>query len=98
MSDLVAYLRGKLDHGQHVARAALDQDSAWWWDDPDCDSPAEQHIAIWRPEHTLAITAAHRAILDLHQACAQPCPEVRALAETYRDLPDFDPRWLVTPN
>jgi hypothetical protein len=95
MSDLVTYLRAKFDHEQLVAQAALDQDSAWWWDDPDCDSPAEQHIAMWRPEHALVVIAAHRAILDLHHDCTGPCREVSALAEPYRDMPDFDPRWLT---
>src|SRR3712207_2880682 len=94
--DLVTYLRGQLDHELLVAQAALDQDSVWWWDDPDCDSPAEQHIAVWRPEHALRVIATQRTILDLHQTCPQPCVEVRAIAAIYHERPDFNPQWLTT--
>lgn len=95
MADLVSYLRAQLDHEQMVAQAALDQDSAWWWEDPDCDSPAEQHIAIWRPERVLAVLAALRAILEQHHGCQPPCAEIRSVAGPYRERPDFDPAWLT---
>jgi len=65
-SDLVAFLRARLDEDEKAAADARD-DVESWWQDPAQDSPAELHIVRHSPERVLREVEAARRVLDMWQ-------------------------------
>lgn len=97
MSDLVTFLRARLDEDEHAATEERDADSWNEYDDDTYNSPAR----------VLREVEAKRRIVSLYRLSfrkdGQPSPEggyaeaywdvLRLLAEPYSDHPDFDPSW-----
>jgi hypothetical protein len=57
------------------------------------------HIARWDPARVLAECRAWRAVIELHRLHSPPyvrgsCPTLLALAQLFKDHPDFAPSWL----
>jgi len=76
MSDLVAFLRARLDEDEAVARSSADAfrfmqggdySGVWTCGQKSHYPEVDQHIARWDPVRVLAEVAAKRAVLDLHQ-------------------------------
>ena len=106
MSDLVTFLRDRLDEDEAAARAALaDGDD---YHGLGCESTQAwgEHDDRHDPARVLADVATKRAIVGLHVAlwCADeyctvcdseawPCPTLRHLAAVWAGHSDYDERW-----
>lgn len=66
MSELIEFLRARLDEDQQAAEQAQAEASSWWWNEP--ESAPERHIARHKPARVLREVEAKRATLDVHHA------------------------------
>lgn len=105
MSELVEFLRARLDEDERVA-TVLGDDMRQSWAIPEDESVAVIHMHRHAPARVLAEVDAKRRLLDLHSAeegqhpdfCWHdkhelPCPTLRLLALPYAGRPDYRPEW-----
>lgn len=74
MSDLVAFLRARLDEDEQAAERAQGEGQSWAWVQPEAldanrypSLEQAEHIARHDPARVLAEVAAKRALLDVHR-------------------------------
>lgn len=109
MSDLVEFLRARLDDDERAAKA--------WLPFGNPDAAARAHVARHAPERVLRYVERDRLIVDLHDQggerwegfpradklvpycihdnLAAPCPTLRLLALPYADHEEFDDAWRI---
>ena len=107
-TDLVQFIRARLDEEAEAAEAADKQEVSWRWD-PDAESPVERHIARYDPVRVLAEVYVKRRIVAEHDTfrweigdrvhdCQWvpewPCTTLRLLALPYVTHPDFLVEWV----
>jgi hypothetical protein len=101
MSDLVAFLRARLDEDEQAAR---DGDDACWHIDY-CDDEGKRYHERFDPARVLREVEAKRRILDEHGSGSDscdahdasmrsiPCDTLLLLALPYADHPDYREEW-----
>lgn len=107
MSELIEFLRARLDEDESLAVDAQGKEANWWWDSP--ESPAERHISAHNPDRVLRRVDGLRmavancaSILDLaagnyYKGNHVPADITEgflcALAFEWRDHPDYREDW-----
>ncbi len=109
MTDLVAFLRARLDEDEAAAQAVPEADWLAQIDEASMnpDGAVELYVRRMAPARVLAEVAAKRAIITLLTELMEHLPEspkylrveslrpIELLAQPYADHPDFDLTWAT---
>lgn len=96
MSELVEFLKARLDEDEQVAKATV-MDGISFWTAQDSwlglAAPVVAHAQRHDPARVLAEVEAKRLQLALHKECDASCYVVRVLALPYASHPDYREEW-----